>query len=497
MALSIDYATLRREIGYFIGYKKSTSDWSSDESTRVDDIINSGLRRFYWPPPVGEDGPHIWSFLSPDSSLTIVSGEYVYRLPNDFVDLESKGFTFASGSGISRATRVANETITVLRAQASRSGAPQFFAIQATKASDGLDSGYEVLFYPTPDATYSLSYSYSVTPKSLSTDSPYPLGGARHSETIKEACLAEAEKKQFDEYGQHEKRFQELLASSIAADKNLAKPDVQDVWPYENPADGLKVNKAYLKRLIGQTLGYGPHSGLWDYTQGQKVKLALETGLRKFYAPPVLPDERFAYNWSFLKTIVKMTMVEDQESYDLPEGFAMLSGDEILYEPGSSRLYQPIRLVAERQVTYYLQNETAAGRPVLAAYRVRPQDENGIRYELLVWPKPDDEYVVNIRYTMNPGMMSDETSLPYATQAGMQALIEACLAACEEIQGQQGLHSKLFIETLRAAVGEDRKVNSPDTLGFNIDRSDVPMDVSAQNWHGCNTNIITYNGIEY
>ena len=497
MSLSIDYTTLRREIGYFIGYKSSTTDWSAAESTRVDDIINSGLRRFYWPAAIGEEKPHIWSFIAPNGALNLVSGEYIYRLPEGFTDLESKGFTYSSGSGVARCARVTNETISVLRAQASRSGAPQFFALQTVKTDEGLDAGYDVLFYPTPDATYSLSYTYSLTPKSLSTDSPYPLGGARHSETIKEACLAEAEKKQFDEYGQHEKRFQELLAASIAADKSLAKPEVQEVWPYENPANGLTVNKAYLKRLIGETLGYGPHPGLWDYTQAQKVKLALETGLRKFYAPPVLPNERFAYNWSFLKTIVKLTMVEDQVAYDLPEGFAMLSGDEILYEPGNYSLYEPIKLVSERQVTYFQQNQIAAGMPKLAAYRVRPQDENGVRYELIFWPTPDDAYVVNVRYTMNPGMMSDENSLPYATQSGMQALIEACLSACEEMQGQRGLHSELFIEALRAAVGEDRKVNSPDTLGFNIDRSDLPQDPRAYNWHGCNNNIVTYNGIQY
>lgn len=497
MALELTYDSLRREVGRFLGYRPSTTDWTSTEAQVVADVLDDGLRRFYWPMALeAGKAPHQWSFLSPDATLAVTSATDAYDLPSDFTDISSKGFSFASGDKLVRVSRTDDETIRVLKAQANRSGPPQFFAISVKSTIDSSPTRYEVRFFPTPDATYSLSYQYNVTPSSLSELNSTPLGGARHAKTILEACLAEAEKKIGDEEGIHEKKFMELLSASIAADRELAKPEVGSVWPFENQQGDLKITKGYLKRLIGVQLGYGPHQGLWDFTQTQKVKLALETGLRKFYAPPCLPQEKYSHNWSFLKTDLHLTMVEDQYAYDLPDGFAMLTADDILQEPGTSQLYPPVKLVSERQVLSNLQNVLSAGRPQLAAYRSKLNEEFGTKYEILFWPTPDDEYELNIRYTVNPGMMQDDTSLPLGHQSCHQAIIEACLAACEEQLGTPGLHSQLFAEAIRSAVSQDRKVASPDSLGPNYDPSDVPVG-SWMNWHACNTNIITYNGQTY
>jgi hypothetical protein len=491
MALAASYDSLRREIGRFLGYRPSTSDWSSTETQNVADILDGGLRRFYWPTP-----PHAWSFLSPNATLPVNSSAFVYQLPDDFSDISSKGFAFSVGAKKARVSRVSEEAIKALRSQANRTGEPQFFCVTSRANLVSNESRYDVWFYPTPDASYSLEYSYSVIPDSLSTSNTAPLGGARHSETITEACLAEAERKLGDEDGIHEKRFRELLDASIKADAPLAQPATVDVWPFEDEVSGLKVTKAYLKRIIGEAMGYGPHPGLWDHTQQQKVKLILENALRKFYSPPILPNDKYAHNWSFLKQQYQFELVQEQYTYDLPEGFAMLSGDEILYEPGVNQLYPPIRLVSERQVMQQLQRYITQGRPQLAAYRVKPLDQaSGTRYELLLWPKPSQEYTLFMRYTVNPGMMSEEACLPYGQQSAMRAIVEACLSAVEESKGELGLHSKLFLESLASAVGEDRKVSSPDTLGYNSDPSDLPMNpVYGRSYHHYNTNIVTYGG---
>ena len=293
MPLEQNYDSLRREIGRFLGYRPSTTDWSSTETQVVADILDDGLRRFYWPMPT-EPGkpPHEWSFLSPDASLTLTSGTDNYDLPSDFTDISSKGFSYAAGDKLTRVSRIDVETLKVLKSQANRTGSPQFYCVTNKAVVEGAPTRYEVRFFPTPDNTYVLGYQYNIAPASLGTINTTPLGGARHAKTILEACLAEAEKKIGDEDGIHEKKFIELLAASIAADRELAKPDLSAVWPFENQAGDLKVTKGYLKRLIGSELGYGPHSGLWDFTQSQKVKLALETGLRKFYSPPCLPQEK-------------------------------------------------------------------------------------------------------------------------------------------------------------------------------------------------------------
>lgn len=504
MALGVTYDSLRTEVAYFIGIKKTISSWSTEEARIVDSIIDKALRRFYWPSVVIPEGPHKsqsieqhkWSFLSPDATLTTVAGTDTYDLPAGFTDMASRGFTFATGQQKATAARILDETLQALKSQANRSGPPQFYSISPKAVAEGSQTRYEVRFYPTPDAAYVLTYMYGLTPESLSEVNQVPLGGARHSQTILQACLAEAEKSQFDEYGQQEKRFQEYLTASIMADKGLVSPEVEDVWPFENQATDLTITKAYLKRLIGQAIGAGPHPGTWSHTESQKVKLALETGLRKFYSPPILPGDKYSHNWSFLKKSYSLTLVEDQFVYDLPEGFAMLSTDEILHEPGTAQMYPPIPLMSEREIMRRNQQILTAGRPQAAAYRPKSPDQNGTRFELLLWPTPDSEYVLNIRYTINPGMISEEAALPYGNQSASQAIVEACLAAAEEQGGSQGLHSKLFMEALAAAVSQDRKVNSPDTLGFNQDRSDVP-EWDWPNWHNCNANIITYNGNVY
>lgn len=503
MALTIDYTTLRREIGSLIGYKSNTSNWTADEIQTVQDILDRGLSRFYWPPPTTRvntlgnevsEPPHQWSFLTPDKTLSTVSGTSKYDLPSDFVDFNSKGFTYSAAGAQTRVARVDIEELDNLQANSARSGPPLYFSIRLTVLPN--TTTYSVDFYPTPDASYVLGYSYVVTPDSLnSTTNQYPLGGPRHSATIMEACLAEAERRLNDGETFHEQRFKELLVASVAADKSLVKPEGTAPWPLENSATDLKVNKAYLKRLIGQQLGFGPHPGLWDNTQAQKVKLTLETGLRKFYAPRVLPGERYAHSWSFLKAKEQLTLVEDVYRYDLPEGFAMFKGDELIYEPGSALLYPPVKLVSDRQVDQNLQRAMTAGRPQICAYRNKPYSEaTGTRFELILWPIPDQALTLNYRYSVNPGMLSDDAALPYGHQTCMQALVEACLCAAEEQSGQLGLHSNLFLECLQAAVGEDRKVNSPDTLGYNRDNSDRPMD-PGWSWHDGDENLVTYTGL--
>jgi len=51
---------------------------------------------------------------------------------------------------------------------------------------------------------------------------PYPLGGARFSETIMESCLAVAEQRANDEMGIHTQKFAMMLASAIAQDKKFS-----------------------------------------------------------------------------------------------------------------------------------------------------------------------------------------------------------------------------------------------------------------------------------
>jgi hypothetical protein len=219
MTLAVTYDKLRREVGRFLGYGRTTASWSSTQTEDVADILESGLRRFYFPlvsAGEGQQGLHRWSFLQPLATLEVSSGTRAYDLPEDFAGgLEC--FTFAAGSDLAKTYRAEEEKVRSLHAKADLNGPPRYFAIRPKVSVDGVATRYEVIFYPVPDATYTLSYRYAVEPGSLDAANSMPLGGAVHGETILEACLAAAEKLN-DEEGLHSKRFAERMSASIQMD---------------------------------------------------------------------------------------------------------------------------------------------------------------------------------------------------------------------------------------------------------------------------------------
>ncbi len=74
------------------------------------------------------------------------------------------------------------------------------------------------MLYPTPDAAYTLTYTYEKYSGALSGSNPYPLGGMKFAELYIESCLSAAEQSSDDTMGLHTALFQQLLADGIARD---------------------------------------------------------------------------------------------------------------------------------------------------------------------------------------------------------------------------------------------------------------------------------------
>lgn len=500
-SLGVDYGQIQRAVGRMLGIHRDPGKWQDAERRDAADIIRSGLRRFYWPPPLPSSDdkaqPWSWSFLKAVATIDLTTGETRYNLPENFGELIDGGFTFTTNQ--QSVAMVSEEQIRQLQSQAARTGPPKYACIRVANSAG--PTRYEAVFYPTPDDSYTVSYRYSVAPLDLCEASPYPLGGPQHAETILEACLSACEKTLEDSEGVHEKRFIECLARSIQADMSLSRPDENDAWPLENPAKGLGITKAYLSRLIGRQLGYGPHQAGWNHKQASEVAVALETGLRKFYAPPVLPNESYSWEWSFLCPLGSIVTNDEAYTYDLPDGFVTLAGP-LTFAPGDGIICPPVQVVAEYQLRVQLQRATAAGRPLLAAVRPKPVNSGGTAgYEIQVWPQPDDAYELSFRYQVNPAGLPNEACLPYGGQQHAQTIIEACLAAAEEMTGTiNGPHAAKFMECLIASVSVDRRL-APETLGYNRDLSDRPKHpLSGEpywTWHDCDANVVTYNGNLY
>lgn len=214
MALEITYNELRRELGRYLGLSRDPDDWTDLEATDIADIIKSGLRSFYWPQG------HCWSFLMPNATLELEAGQRSYDLPDDFNNILPGGFTYDVDAKQGLIARKDDEEIRSLWSKAELSGPPVYFATGVKVTEPNFPTRYEVLFYPVPDKEYTLSYSYCVSPPMLETAAnEIHLGGAMHSETVLEACLAAAEKTLEDKQDIHAQRFAALLAKSIALDQ--------------------------------------------------------------------------------------------------------------------------------------------------------------------------------------------------------------------------------------------------------------------------------------
>jgi hypothetical protein len=485
------YQWLLREVGASLGLGYDRAQWDHEKVGMVESIVQRGYLQFCFPPPVGEEAPpHQWSFLTPLKTLDLASGTSTYELPSDFTGL-SGDFTYQSGTSTFRIPLVPESKLRQLFATASQSGSPRYAAIRPKVANDA-EQRYEVVFYPTPNESATVEYRHTIVPEPLTETNQWPLGGRQMAEAILESCLSIAQETAGAQTSSE--RWMRKLSAAIQFDTQTLRPKEEDLWPLENPSVGLSVSKAYLKRLIGRQMGHGPNPGAWTATQLNEVMLALETGLRMFYHPTPLPGERVSHGWSFLRPIYTLSTAEGESTYQLPSDFAMVDGP-LLYAPGENALYPEIPLVSEHQVRMKLQANASTGRPYLAATRVGPLESSGAtRWEMVLFPTADDTYRISFPYKVNPSMMADEEVLPYGGDPHAQTIVEACLAACEQVKGEQGAHSGLFQERLIASVMMDRQASAPATLGYNTDPSDGPMDWSSAT-RLTDLGGVTYNGV--
>ena len=374
-----------------------------------------------------------------------------------------------------------------------QTGTPRYAAARPIRSDSGGRQRWAVVFYPTPNEDLTLEYRYTVNPGNLSEGQPYPLGGKQYAECLLASCLAVSHEK--DQSGPAVfSQFMAKLAAAALLEAQTIQISEEHVWPIEKESNGLTANKAYLKRLVGRHRMFGPHPSGWSHKQLREVELAVETGLRKFSSPPVLPGERYAHDWSFLRPLATLHTASGQYLYDLPRDFAMLHGP-LTFAPGASAIYPSLQLVGEHQIRSRLQRSEATCRPEMAAVVMKSADSAvGTLYELYLWPVPNDDYEIQFRYSINPEALADDAALPLGGQPHVQTIIEACLSSADEQSSGASNHTAMYLERIVASVSHDRSVCSPDTLGYNRDFSDAPRDSYALDWHENNFNLVTYRG---
>ena len=218
--LSIGFTELIGETGKFLGYGyKAYASYSAAKQVELSGIVQSGVRRVYYPPAINKDTlGYEWSWLRPTTTLSIESGTADYDLPDDFGRLVG-AFHYPEDKYLDSIAEVSVGKLLSMRSYASNTGSPKYVAVRFKTEDRTTGSRQEALFYPESDDDWTLLYEYEAYSGALSTSYPYPLGGMKFAELYIESCLAVAESRINDEIGNHAQQFQTLLIDAIARDR--------------------------------------------------------------------------------------------------------------------------------------------------------------------------------------------------------------------------------------------------------------------------------------
>lgn len=219
MSYDLTYDDLKSEVAFLRGWGRNSSAWSAQAVETVEAIVKSALQRFLFGSLIpGSPKAYDWSFLRQTAYFTTVSGQSEYGLPSDFGTAEG-WVHFAGASQIRRSVPIVNPALVDnQRGQnPDASGYPQLAALRPKKNHATSAQEWELVFYPCPDASYSMSVPYRIVLASVGATAQSLPGGAMYARAIKYACLAEAARV-LDDSANYEQDYQMALAAAIDVD---------------------------------------------------------------------------------------------------------------------------------------------------------------------------------------------------------------------------------------------------------------------------------------
>ena len=235
----------------------------------------------------------------------------------------------------------------------------------------------------------------------------------------------------------------------------------------------LNITYNQLQKAIGRYLGYGRNvHGPDDGTdQWADIEDCINSGLRQFYAPPVLPNQQGPHQWSFLRPVTYMSLMATVADYDMPEDFGGINGD-LTYPPSTAT--RAVVIVGESAIRTLRQNSPKTGNPTHAAIRPKSTDGSSAqRFEISFWPTPSADVQLSYRYYISPASLTTDNQYPYGGSMHSETILQSCLSIAEQrLNDEKGIHWEKFLERLSASIQYDRKTSGADFLGYNADNSD-------------------------
>jgi hypothetical protein len=228
-SLAAPWDELRQRVAFDRGYNSDKAQWTAEQKTILEMVVRSAARLFYTPPPNGEP-PHEWTFLRPNFELIIPADQDDIDLPADFGFLVGDlYFLDPTTSWAVPLQRKNSAMIMKFRQHAPLIKSRPEYCATVPKGPPGVLKGQRqmLMVYPVPVQDYAMQGRYSVLPEALDPSHPYPYGGAAHSETLVQACLAASEQLNGTP-GPHTQHFRECLAASIEYDRRVGATSIDN-----------------------------------------------------------------------------------------------------------------------------------------------------------------------------------------------------------------------------------------------------------------------------
>lgn len=251
-SLRLTYDDLRIRVAEYlgIGYYGASADGAAQvpvdphDLDKVSRVVNNGYRRFL------TDNEYGWNFMTVPLSITFLSGTVSgdnarYYLPDDSYGVLLSPFTYPSGGPRLTITQTSEQELRELQ-WSNATGVPTICAVRAINTNVATTAQrWEVVFWPTPNAVYTVSTMYKRYPTALSSGTDRPVSGFQHDQTVLEACLAAAELEVGDSQGPHEAQYSKFLKQSLKIDRRASAPSIQGYGDKSEDRGGPRRPKTY------------------------------------------------------------------------------------------------------------------------------------------------------------------------------------------------------------------------------------------------------------
>ena len=215
----------------------------------------------------------------------------------------------------------------------------------------------------------------------------------------------------------------------------------------------------YVSNYLGLTAtGTAPTS-----TDLSTCEAIVARGLRQFLYPI---DERNGkpHEWNFLNRFTSFQTTLNQWKYALPVDFSDLLGT---IHFASSELQPPLIKRNKDQILEMRSDVVSTAWPTYFAIVPLMYDlEIGTKYELWLYPNPDQTYVLQYFYRFDPLKPGTSTDILVGGIRANEAILESCLAIAEtqEEDGTSQVHQQEARRLVQALVIADT-IGDTDKIG--------------------------------